>query len=94
VNLAKATGMKNLLDDGLAKVNQGETTLSEILRVLGPQIRHERVCENCHRVIEGKYVFCPYCGEFRRDICEKCKTPMENDWIACCLCGTKRTVGP
>lgn len=94
LNLAKASGMKNLLDDGLAKVKQGETTLSEILRVLGPQIRHERECEKCQRVIPGKYLFCPYCGEFRRDICGKCKTPMENDWIACVHCGTKRTVSP
>lgn len=92
LNLAKANGMKSLLDDGLAKVKQGETTLSEILRVLGPQIRHERVCEKCQRVIQGKFLFCPHCGEFRRDICEQCKTPMENDWIACVHCGTKRTV--
>ena len=91
LNLAKANGMKNLLDDGLAKVKQGETTLSEILRVLGPQIRHERVCVKCQKTIEGKFLFCPYCGKFREDICEKCKMPIEDDWNVCALCGTIRT---
>lgn len=90
LNMAKANGMKNLLDDGIAKVKQGETTLDEILRVLGPQIRHERNCEKCHKTIDAKFLFCPYCGNFRRDICEKCKTPMEDDWLMCALCGQKR----
>jgi type II secretory ATPase GspE/PulE/Tfp pilus assembly ATPase PilB-like protein/FixJ family two-component response regulator len=88
---ARANGMKCLLDDGLAKVRQGETTLSEILRVLGPQIRHERVCEKCHKTLDAKYPFCPYCGHFRQDICTKCQMPMEDDWIICALCGHPRT---
>jgi RNA polymerase subunit RPABC4/transcription elongation factor Spt4 len=91
LNMAKANGMKSLLDDGLAKVRHGETTLDEILRVLGPQIRHERVCEKCRKIIDAKFLFCPYCGQFRRDICEKCKMPLEDDWINCALCGDKRS---
>jgi type II secretory ATPase GspE/PulE/Tfp pilus assembly ATPase PilB-like protein/FixJ family two-component response regulator len=94
LNLARANGMKNLLDDGLAKVKQGDTTLSEILRVLGPQIRHERVCVKCHKTIEGKFLFCPYCGKFREDICQNCKMPIEDDWNMCALCGTDRNSGP
>jgi len=87
---AKANGMKCLLDDGLAKVREGETTLSEILRVLGPQIRHERVCEKCGKIVDAKYPFCPFCGLFRRDVCTKCQLPLENDWSLCPLCGTRR----
>ncbi|MGE4545426.1 MAG: ATPase, T2SS/T4P/T4SS family [Pedobacter sp.] len=90
LNMAKAIGMKTLLDDGLVKVKQGETTLSEILRVLGPQIRHERVCGKCQKIIDAKFLFCPFCGQFRRDICEKCKIPLEDDWINCAMCGSKR----
>ncbi len=36
-NLARQDGMKTLLEDGRDKVNQGKTTVEEILRVLGPQ---------------------------------------------------------
>ncbi len=35
--LARQQGMTTLLEDGRDKVNQGKTTLEEILRVLGPQ---------------------------------------------------------
>ncbi|ARU32200.1 secretion system protein E [Sulfuriferula sp. AH1] len=36
-NLAKKIGTSSLLDDGRDKVNQGLTTIDELLRVLGPQ---------------------------------------------------------
>ncbi len=39
--MAKQTGIKSLIEDGIAKVDQGLTTLEELLRVLGPEEEHE-----------------------------------------------------
>ncbi|MDO3377414.1 ATPase, T2SS/T4P/T4SS family [Geoalkalibacter halelectricus] len=91
VEMARAGGMKLLIDDGIEKVRQGETTLEELLRVVGPQIRHERSCPHCERRIEARFPFCPYCGHFRQEICARCRLPQERDWLVCAFCGEKRT---
>jgi len=91
LGLARGNGMKTLIEDGLAKVRQGETTLAELLRVLGPQIRHERVCKSCRKTIDAKFLFCPYCGAFKQNVCVKCKLPMEEDWSLCAFCGHPRS---
>lgn len=88
--LARVTGAKTLMEDGLEKVKLGETTLEELLRVIGPQIRHERSCERCQKTIDAKFLFCPYCGIFKQDICPHCHTQLENDWLVCANCGEKR----
>jgi type II secretory ATPase GspE/PulE/Tfp pilus assembly ATPase PilB-like protein/DNA-binding NarL/FixJ family response regulator len=38
---AKLLGMRSLLEDGLTKVCNGETTLNELLRIIGPSIKRE-----------------------------------------------------
>ncbi|WP_298037874.1 ATPase, T2SS/T4P/T4SS family [uncultured Desulfuromonas sp.] len=93
LDMARAHGMKTLVQDGLEKVKQGMTSLEELLRVIGPQIRHERVCEHCHRTIDAKFLFCPYCGVFKQNLCSNCKVPMEDDWNICAFCGHKRNLG-
>ncbi len=86
--LARQAGMRSLLEDGLEKVALGETTLEEILRVIGPQIKTERICHGCDSRIEMKFLFCPHCGAFKRNCCRNCQAPMEEDWNACVQCGT------
>lgn len=87
LNMARSDGMKTLIEDGVEKLRHGDTTLEEILRVIGPQTRHERKCANCQKVIDAKFLFCPYCGSFKQNVCKHCKMPMEKGWLVCPLCG-------
>lgn len=86
-DMARANGMRMLLEDGLEKVKRGLTTIDELLRVIGPQTKFERKCGNCNHMIDAKFLFCPYCGFFRQNYCRNCKLPLEEDWISCPLCG-------
>jgi len=90
LDMARAGGMRTLIEDGTEKVRLGETTLDELIRVIGPQTRHERLCEACLRTIDAKFIFCPLCGAFKQNYCMTCKVPLEKDWLVCPFCG----VGP
>jgi type II secretory ATPase GspE/PulE/Tfp pilus assembly ATPase PilB-like protein/RNA polymerase subunit RPABC4/transcription elongation factor Spt4 len=89
--MARASGMTTLLDDGVEKVRSGETTLDEVVRVLGAQTRAERQCGQCRRMVEAKYRYCPFCGTFRKDICVSCNTLLDPTWVACPECGKAQT---
>ena len=90
LNLAISTGMLTLLDAGIAKVKSGDTTLEELIRVLGPQTRHEFKCPSCNAMIDMKFLFCPYCGNFKHNVCKLCRMPLEEEWIQCPFCGGHR----
>lgn len=90
VDIARANGMKTLIEEGISKVNSGETTLEELVRVIGPQPRKKRNCDKCLKVIDTKFYFCPYCGTFKQNICHSCKLPLEEDWNICPVCGITR----
>jgi type II secretory ATPase GspE/PulE/Tfp pilus assembly ATPase PilB-like protein len=93
LNLARGNGMLTLLEDGIEKVRLGETTLDELVRVIGPQSSLERQCGSCQRMIEAKFLFCPFCGAFRQNCCRQCKIPLEEEWSSCPACGTARYSG-
>jgi type II secretory ATPase GspE/PulE/Tfp pilus assembly ATPase PilB-like protein len=90
-NAAIVLGMRTLMQDSLEKVKHGETTLEEILRVLGPQTRIMSSCTNCGQTIDARFLYCPFCGIFKHNICQQCKTPLESDWVRCPHCGWKRS---
>lgn len=92
MNMAHASGMRTLIEDGIEKVKLGLTTLQEMVRVIGPQTRHERQCENCARMIDAKFVFCPHCGSFKQNFCRQCMIPLEKDWSICPICGSAKYV--
>ena len=89
-NLARAGGMKTLIEDGIEKVHRGITTLEELVRVIGPPTRYERPCESCGKLIDLKFLFCPHCGVFRQNLCHNCKSPLEENWGLCPFCGTPK----
>lgn len=90
MTMARSAGMTVLLEDGIQKVRAGDTTLEELVRVIGAQTRHERECGGCLRMIDAKFIFCPFCGAFRQDICSSCKTLLEKEWTTCPACGQSR----
>jgi type II secretory ATPase GspE/PulE/Tfp pilus assembly ATPase PilB-like protein len=85
--MARANGMRTLIEDGVEKVKKGYTTLDELLRVIGPQTVYERRCANCERAVDAKFLFCPFCGSFRQNYCLVCRLPLEEEWRGCPYCG-------
>lgn len=92
MNMARTSGMRTLIEDGIEKVLIGATTLEELVRVIGPQTKHERQCEHCQKMIDAKFVFCPYCGSFKQNFCKQCMIPLEKDWNSCPLCGSAKFI--
>jgi len=90
LEMARAGGMRTLIEDGLEKVRLGMTTLEELLRVMGPQLVHQRHCDCCHRLVDAKFLFCPFCGSFRRNFCRVCRVSLEQGWLNCPHCGTAK----
>ena len=90
LEMARGNGMRTLMEDGMEKVRLGMTTLEELLRVMGPQLLYQRTCGCCNRLVDAKYLFCPFCGSLRNNICRSCKLPLEPSWLNCPHCGTAR----
>ncbi len=89
--LAKASGMKTLLEVGIEKVKTGVTTLAELVRVIGPTTLIEHKCEQCGKLFNINFLFCPFCGAIRFNICGNCKAPLDDAWHICPSCGTPRS---
>jgi type II secretory ATPase GspE/PulE/Tfp pilus assembly ATPase PilB-like protein len=92
--MARANGMKTLIEDGVEKVKRGYTTLDELLRVIGPQTVYERRCANCERMVDAKFLFCPFCSSFRHNYCTVCRLPLEEEWRGCPFCGKLKETPP
>uniref|UniRef100_C6DZA4 Response regulator receiver protein n=1 Tax=Geobacter sp. (strain M21) TaxID=443144 RepID=C6DZA4_GEOSM len=92
LEMARTGGMRTLIEDGLEKVRLGMTTLEELLRVMGPQLVYQRRCDSCDRVVDAKFLFCPFCGTFRRNFCKSCKVQLETEWLNCPHCGTAKEI--
>jgi type II secretory ATPase GspE/PulE/Tfp pilus assembly ATPase PilB-like protein/RNA polymerase subunit RPABC4/transcription elongation factor Spt4 len=90
LEMARRNGMRTLLEDALEKVKIGETTLEEVLRVIGPQTVHERSCGACGKMIDARFHFCPFCGGFRQNCCKSCRMPLEEEWNICPFCGKEK----
>ncbi|MCK5230180.1 MAG: Flp pilus assembly complex ATPase component TadA, partial [Desulfobulbaceae bacterium] len=90
LKMARGAGMTSLMENGVQKVLMGETTLDELLRVIGAQTRHEHQCDNCRKMVETGFLFCPYCGTVKRNLCLNCMIPLEEDWMACPACGKEK----
>ncbi len=92
INMARAAGMKTLIETGIEKVKRGDTTIEELIRVIGPQTKHQRRCELCRKMIDAKFLFCPHCGSFKQNVCPHCRMPLEEGWSACPFCGGARII--
>jgi len=89
MDMARDLGMETLLDCAIRKVKERQTTLEEILRVLGPAVEVEYYCKKCQAGLDLKFNVCPYCGTVQRNVCSKCQSQLETDWTACPYCGQK-----
>jgi hypothetical protein len=81
-------GMKTLVEDGLEKVLDGQTTLDEVSRVVYVAEENRRLCPYCSTVLAGEFDYCPACGHFVGDSCVQCHRRLNSHWSYCPFCGT------
>ncbi|MBF0565359.1 MAG: Flp pilus assembly complex ATPase component TadA [Nitrospirae bacterium] len=87
VQAAKEFGMGILIEDGINKIMQGITTLSEVLRVTSSVSEGEIIiCSRCKEPISSDYVFCPKCGDPLGHKCPQCNSQRSPGWKFCPYC--------
>ncbi len=96
-DIAVASGMITLGEDGLAKVKSGITTPEELLRVV-TEVREVRtLCVSCGAAVGVDFVACPVCGKRQGGGCPHCGRALQPGWNFCPYCArsteAKKPVG-
>jgi len=90
--LRKAAGLSGtrfLLEDAMEKVQQGITTLEEVLRVI--QLQEEEIvrCPKCNSFINLDFSTCPYCMFALKNLCASCGQELKLEWKLCPYCNAR-----
>ncbi|MCE7869959.1 type II secretion system protein GspE [bacterium CPR1] len=91
---AREEGTRSLLEDGLSKVSQGLTSLSEVLRAITVRSPGGRSCPQCHRPVPTQLGVCVFCGADLQLHCPMCHQDVEADWLVCPHCRSPRPGPP
>jgi len=88
----RTQGMKFLLEQGMEKVREGTTAISELFRVLQLDetegaLGRQR-CPSCHADIESDFAVCPNCLTSLKVLCQRCNQQLKVDWKICPYCKT------
>src|SRR5205814_4235500 len=65
-------GTTTLLEDGIAKVLAGSTSIDEVLRVIEIETEETFPCPQCQSQVTREFMSCPYCTCSLRVVCESC----------------------
>src|SRR4051812_17976457 len=85
-DIAVASGMITLGEDGLMKVKSGTTTPEELLRVV-TEVREVRtLCTACGAAVGVDFVACPQCGKRQGGGCPHCGRALQPGWNFCPYC--------
>jgi type IV pilus assembly protein PilB len=85
-DIALASGMITLGEDGLAKVKSGVTTAEELLRVV-TEVREVRtLCTGCGAAVGVDFIACPQCGKRQGGGCPHCARALQPGWNFCPYC--------
>ncbi len=89
--IARASGMRSMLADGIEKIRQGITTIEEVARVC-PIDKDESLagisCPECGRSIAAPDALCSFCQHKLRSACRECGADLQDQWIVCPFCAT------
>ena len=83
---AMATGMANLGVSGLQKVEQGITTLDEVLKAVQQKEELTSICPSCGKSVSLDFRDCPYCKKPLVPSCGSCGRIAQPDWVVCPYC--------
>ncbi len=78
--------VETLLDDGIKKVRQGLTTITEVARVCCS------TCPGCGHAIPETDSTCPFCQFPIFELCGQCGAKLDLEWRLCPFCGTRKPV--
>lgn len=83
---AMASKMRSLGEDGLIKVQEGMTTIEELLRVIEVCEDLQTFCPRCGNSIHIDFQVCPYCATSVTPNCLTCGKPLQAEWVICPYC--------
>lgn len=83
---AMATGMSTLGQAGLKKIEQGITTIEEVLKAVQQKEELTTLCPSCGRTVSLDFRDCPFCKEPLVRSCHSCNRIAQPDWIVCPYC--------
>jgi type IV pilus assembly protein PilB len=66
--LARTAGLKTMAEDAIEKVQAGQTSLDEVLRVVPFDQANTSACRECQSPLAPNFQFCPYCGLSLRSV--------------------------
>ncbi|MBW1943290.1 MAG: Flp pilus assembly complex ATPase component TadA [Deltaproteobacteria bacterium] len=83
---AMATGMTTLGISGMNRIEQGITTLDEVLKAVQQKEELTSVCPHCTKVVSLDFKDCPYCKKPLVPTCDSCGRIVQPEWIVCPYC--------
>ncbi|MBN2125749.1 MAG: zinc ribbon domain-containing protein, partial [Deltaproteobacteria bacterium] len=83
---AMATGMTTLGVSGLSKIEQGITTLDEVLRAVQQKEELTTICPHCGKGVSLDFKDCPYCKKPLVPTCNSCGRIVQPEWVVCPYC--------
>ncbi len=83
---AMATGMTNLGLSGLRKVENGVTTLDEVLKAVQQKEELTSICPSCGKSVSLDFRDCPFCKKPLVPSCGSCGRIAQPEWVVCPYC--------
>jgi len=83
---AMATGMTTLGVSGLRKIEEGITTLDEVLKAVQQKEELTSICPSCGKGVSLDFRDCPYCKKPLVPSCSSCGRIAQPDWVVCPYC--------
>jgi hypothetical protein len=89
---AMATGMTTLGVSGLEKIEEGVTTLDEVLKAVQQKEELTTICPSCGKNVSLDFRDCPYCKKPLVPSCSSCGRIAQHEWVVCPYCRNDLTI--
>jgi type II secretory ATPase GspE/PulE/Tfp pilus assembly ATPase PilB-like protein len=83
---AMATGMTTLGVSGIKKIEEGITTIDEVLKAVQQKEELTTICLYCGKAVSLDFRDCPYCKKPLVPTCSSCNRIVQTDWVVCPHC--------
>jgi type II secretory ATPase GspE/PulE/Tfp pilus assembly ATPase PilB-like protein len=83
---AMALGMTTLGVSGMKKIEQGITTIDEVLKAVQQKEELTTICPHCGKGVSLDFKDCPYCNKPLVPTCVNCSRIVHAEWVVCPYC--------